>query len=421
MVDPLRVLVIGSGGREHALSLALSHDPAVVELHAAPGNPGTAALGTNHALDPLDGPAVASLATRLGVNLVVVGPEAPLVWGVADLVREKGIACFGPSAAAAQLEGSKAFAKQVMAAAGVPTARSRECVMRDQVEQALSEFGPPYVVKDDGLAAGKGVVVTNDREGAVDHALRCRRVVIEEFLDGPEVSLFGITDGRTVRPLQPAQDFKRIGDGDTGPNTGGMGAYTPLPWAPDDLADEVTRTVLQPTIDEMARRGTPFSGLLYAGLALTDGGVRVVEFNARFGDPETQPLLARLVTPLGGLLYASATGDLAARPKVEWGSGSAVAVVLAAQGYPGTPTTGGVITGLNAATSNGSVVIHAGTAFDTQGNLISAGGRVLTVVGLGEDIEAARGQAYESIAKIQLEGSFYRHDIAASAARLAVS
>ncbi len=347
MVGQLRVLVIGSGGREHALSLALSRDPAVLELHAAPGNPGTAMLGANHPVDPLDGRAVADLAIRLGVNLVVVGPEAPLVAGVADAVRANGVPCFGPSAAAAQLEGSKAFAKQVMAAARVPTASSRECVTRAQVDQALDRFGPPYVVKDDGLAAGKGVVVTEDRQLAVDHAMKCRRVVIEEFLDGPEVSLFGITDGRTVRALQPAQDFKRVGDGDSGPNTGGMGAYTPLPWAPDDLADEVTRTVLQPTIEEMARRGTPFSGLLYAGLALTTDGVRVVEFNARFGDPETQPLLARLATPLGELLYAAATDDLAAHSALEWGSGAAVGVVLAAAGYPGTPRTGGVITGLD--------------------------------------------------------------------------
>jgi len=420
VVDSLRVLVIGSGGREHALSLALSRDPAVVELHAAPGNPGTETLGNNHRIDPLDGRDVADLAVRLGVNLVVVGPEAPLVAGVADVVRTTGIACFGPSAAAAQLEGSKAFAKQVMAAAGVPTAHSRECLTRTEVDQALNEFGPPYVVKDDGLAAGKGVVVTEDRQLAADHAAKCRRVVIEEFLDGPEVSLFGITDGRTVRALQPAQDFKRVGDGDTGPNTGGMGAYTPLPWAPDDLVDEVTRTVLQPTIDELTRRGTPFAGLLYAGLALTSDGIRVVEFNARFGDPETQPLLARLATPLGGLLYAAATRDLAAHPPLEWGSGAAVGVVLAAGGYPGTPTTGGVITGLEDAMGNGSVIIHAGTAIDPQGNLISAGGRILTVVGLGEDIEAARARAYESIAAIQLEGSFYRHDIAAPA-RLAVS
>ena len=420
MVDALRVLVIGSGGREHALSLALSRDPAVVELHAAPGNPGTAELGPNHPVDPLNGAAVASLARRLGVNLVVVGPEAPLVAGVADAVRESGIACFGPSAAAAQLEGSKAFAKQVMAAAGVPTARSRECVTGDQVDQALGEFGPPYVVKNDGLAAGKGVVVTSDRQVAVDHALKCGRVVIEEFLDGPEVSLFGITDGRTVRTMQPAQDFKRVGDGDTGPNTGGMGAYTPLPWAPDDLVEEVTQTVLQPTIDEMARHGTPFSGLLYAGLALTSRGVRVVEFNARFGDPETQPLLARLDSPLGEVLYSAAVGDLAAHRELGWGSGAAVCVVLAAQGYPGTPMTGDVITGLEAASSNGTMIIHAGTARDAQGTLISAGGRVLAVVGLGEDVDAARGRAYESIGEIRLEGSFYRSDIAAAAARLAV-
>jgi phosphoribosylamine--glycine ligase len=363
---------------------------------------------------------VASLAAQLGVNLVIVGPEAPLVAGVADAVRDKGIACFGPSSAAAQLEGSKAFAKQVMAVAGVPTARSRECLTRTQADQALSEFGPPYVVKNDALASGKGVVVTHDRQAAVDHAAKCGRVVIEEFLDGPEVSLFGITDGRTVRSFEPAQDFKRVGDGDTGPNTGGMGSYTPLPWAPDDLAEEVTRTVLQPTIDEMAQRGTPFSGLLYAGLALTSNGVRVVEFNARFGDPETQPLLARLATPLGEVLYSAATGDLASHPELEWGSGAAVAVVLASQGYPGTPITGGLITGLDAASRNGSMIIHAGTARNLEGNLISAGGRVLNVVGLGSNIEAARARAYESIGQIQLDGSFYRRDIAKAAARLAV-
>ena len=420
MVEPLRVLLIGSGGREHALALALRRDPAVVDLHVAPGNPGTAAIASNHTIDPLDGAAVADLAAALRVNLVVIGPEAPLVAGVADAVRAAGIACFGPSAEAARIEGSKAFAKEVMAAAGVPTARSRACAGRADIEAALEEFGPPYVVKDDGLAAGKGVVVTTDRQAAIQHALRCRRVVVEEFLDGPEVSLFAVTDGTTVRPMQPAQDFKRVGDGDVGPNTGGMGAYTPLPWAPVDLVDEVTRTILQPTIDELARRGTPFRGLLYAGLALTSAGIRVVEFNARFGDPETQPLLARLATPLGGLLNAAATGDLASQPEVEWGSGAAVAVVLAAAGYPGTPTTDEVITGLERAAEHG-VVVHAGTALDAQGRVVSAGGRVLAVVGIGDDLGVARTHAYQGIAAIHLPGGFYRHDIALAAAQLPVS
>ena len=281
------MLVVGSGGREHALVLALRRDPAVADVHAAPGNPGTAQVATNHVVDVLDGAAVVGLARELGAGLVVIGPEAPLVAGVADAVRAAGIACFGPSAAAARLEGSKAFAKEVMAAAGVPTARAHVCSTAAEVTAALDDFGPPYVVKDDGLAAGKGVVVTDDRAAALAHAARCQRVVVEEYLDGPEVSLFAVTDGRTVRALQPAQDFKRVGDGDVGPNTGGMGAYTPLPWAPEDLVGEVTRTVLQPTVDELARRGTPFAGLLYAGLALTSRGVRVIEFNARFGDPET--------------------------------------------------------------------------------------------------------------------------------------
>jgi phosphoribosylamine---glycine ligase len=420
VVSALRVLVIGNGGREHALAYSLSRDPAVSELHVAPGNPGTAEIATNHAVAPLDGAVVASRASSLGVNLVVVGPEAPLVAGVADAVRAVGIPCFGPSRAAAAIEGSKAFAKGVMSAAGVPTARGYECTGRADIEAALEEFGPPYVVKDDGLAAGKGVVVTPDRQAALAHGLRCGRVVVEEFLDGPEVSLFAITDGTTVRAMQPAQDFKRVGDGDTGPNTGGMGAYTPLPWAPDDLADEVRQTVLQPTVDELARRGTPFVGLLYAGLSLTDRGIRVIEFNARFGDPETQPLLARLETPLGGLLYAAASADLAAQPELKWGSGAAVGVVLAAAGYPGTPQTGGLITGLDDAAENGSQVIHAGTARNSDGRLISSGGRVLAVVGTGGDLEVARARAYESIGKISLPGSFYRTDIAQAAAQLAI-
>ncbi|MGZ4504981.1 MAG: phosphoribosylamine--glycine ligase, partial [Nocardioidaceae bacterium] len=284
----MRALVIGTGGREHALALALARDPQVTEVHAAPGNPGMAAVATLHDVDPLDGAAVADLAEKVDADLVVVGPEAPLVAGVADVVRERGISCFGPSRAAARLEGSKAFTKEVMAAAGVPTAMARVCAQPDEVADALDTFGAPYVVKDDGLAAGKGVVVTSDRAEALAHAASCERVVVEEFLDGPEVSLFAITDGTTVLPLQPAQDFKRVGDGDAGPNTGGMGAYTPLPWAPADLVADVTARVLQPTVDEMARRGTPFAGLLYAGLALTGRGVKVVEFNARFGDPETQ-------------------------------------------------------------------------------------------------------------------------------------
>ncbi len=412
----LDVLVLGSGGREHALALALAADPGVTAVHAAPGNPGTAGCGTNHPVDPLDPDAVAALATELDVDLVVVGPEAPLVAGVADAVRAAGIACFGPSAEAARIEGSKSFAKEVMGAAAVPTARARSCDTLEEMTAALALFGPPYVVKDDGLAAGKGVVVTEDRDVALTHAARCGRVVIEEYLDGPEVSLFAITDGRTVLPLQPAQDFKRRGDGDTGPNTGGMGAYTPLPWAPAGLVEEALQRVLQPTVDELAARGTPFCGLLYAGLALTGRGLRVVEFNARFGDPETQALLPLLRTPLGGLLHAAATGTLADHPPLEWVDGSAVTVVLAAPGYPDAPTTGGVVTGLDLALADGTVVVQAGTALDPLGNVISTGGRVLGVVGTGADLTAARAAAYATIARIDLDGSFYRTDIAQQAA-----
>jgi phosphoribosylamine---glycine ligase len=410
----MKVLVIGAGGREHALALALSRDPNVTEVHAAPGNPGIAAVATVHAVDPLDGTAVATLACDLEVDLVVVGPEAPLVAGVADAVRARGIACFGPTAEAARLEGSKAFAKEVMAAAEVPTALARVCTTPEEAAEALDAFGAPYVVKDDGLAAGKGVVVTEDREAALAHAVQCERVVIEEYLDGPEVSLFAITDGRTVLPLQPAQDFKRVGDGDAGPNTGGMGAYTPLPWAPADLVPDTVKRVLQPTVDEMARRGTPFAGLLYAGLALTQRGVRVVEFNARFGDPETQPLMAMLTSPLGVVLKAAAEGQLDEVGRLTWRDGAAVSVVVAAAGYPDTPRKGDAIHGvLDAERLEGVDVIHAGTAVDDQGRLVTAGGRVLAVTAVGADVTDARARAYAGVEAIRIDGAHHRTDIAA--------
>jgi phosphoribosylamine--glycine ligase len=419
----VKILVVGTGAREHALTLALSQDPAVTELHAAPGNPGIGALATLHAVDQLDGAAVAALAQDLGADLVVVGPEAPLVAGVSDAVRAVGIPVFGPSAEAARLEGSKAFAKEVMAAAGVPTAEPRVVTDPAQAGAALDAFGAPYVVKDDGLAAGKGVVVTEDRDAALAHALACLakdggRVVVEDYLDGPEVSLFVLSDGTHVVPLVPAQDFKRVGDDDTGPNTGGMGAYTPLPWAPEGLVEDVVARVAQPTVDEMRRRGTPFVGVLYCGLALTSAGLRVVEFNARFGDPETQVVLARLATPLAGVLLAAATGGIAGLPPLEWRDEAAVTVVIASAGYPEQPVTGDPITGLDAAGALDRVhVLHAGTAAGAGGAVVSAGGRVLSVVGTGTDLAAARERAYAGVAAIDLPGSHHRTDIAARAAR----
>jgi phosphoribosylamine--glycine ligase len=412
----VKTLVIGTGGREHALALSLSRDAGVTEVHAAPGNPGIAEVATLHGVDPLDGAAVAALATRLEADLVVIGPEAPLVAGVADAVRAAGIACFGPTAAAAQLEGSKAFAKEIMAAAQVPTAMAHVCETREQIESALDGFGPPYVVKDDALAAGKGVVVTDDRQEALDHALSCDRVVIEEFLDGPEVSLFAVTDGSTVLPLQPAQDFKRALDGDEGPNTGGMGAYTPLGWTPDDLVAEVTRRVLVPTVEEMSRRGTPFAGLLYAGLALTSRGVRVVEFNARFGDPETQAILALLRTPLSTLLHGAATGTLDQVGMPHWLDATAVTVVMSSAGYPATSSSGDAITGVDAANAlDGVDVIHAGTALAEDGSLVTAGGRVLSVTAVGTDLADARARAYAGVGAIRIEGGQHRTDIALAA------
>ncbi|GAA2368479.1 phosphoribosylamine--glycine ligase [Streptomyces cuspidosporus] len=417
----MKVLVIGSGAREHALCRALSLDPDVSALYCAPGNAGIAEIAELHPVDALDGAAVAELAVSLEAGLVVVGPEAPLVAGVADAVRARGIPVFGPSAQAARLEGSKAFAKDVMAAAGVPTARAYVCTDEAEIDAALDAFGPPYVVKDDGLAAGKGVVVTSDLQAAREHALACGRVVVEEYLDGPEVSLFAVTDGETVVPLQPAQDFKRAHDGDEGPNTGGMGAYSPLPWADPKLVDEVLATVLQPTVDELRRRGTPFSGLLYAGLAITSRGVRVIEFNARFGDPETQVVLARLKTPLAGVLLAAATGRLDSLPPLRWSDGAAVTVVIASHNYPGTPRTGDPITGLDQVAEQDApkaYVLHAGTKRDAaSGDVVSAGGRVLSVTATGSDLAKARERAYRAVARIGLDGSHHRSDIAAKAAR----
>lgn len=405
----MKVLLIGSGGREHALAKALRQDPELEELHAAPGNPGIAEYATLHDVDLESNNLLVKLAQALQVDLVVVGPEKPLVNGVADALRKAGIATFGPSAMAAKLEGSKDFAKQVMHDAGVPTARSFTCTTKAEIESALDTFGAPYVVKHDGLAAGKGVVVTDDRQLALDHAYLSPRVVIEEFLDGPEVSLFGISDGTTILAMQPAQDFKRVGDGDAGPNTGGMGAYSPLPWAPSDIVEQTLLQVLRPTIAEMKARDTPFVGLLYAGLALTSRGLRVIEFNARFGDPETQVLLPRLKTPLASLLYRAATGNLTTDGPLEWSDEAAVTVVLAAEDYPAAPKIGDPITGIQSI--EGADVYQAGTKIQ-DGTLHSAGGRVLSVTGLGATLTEARVKAYEAIAKISLRGAHYRRDIA---------
>jgi len=403
----MRVLVIGSGAREHAICLALAADPAVTALVCAPGNAGTAAIAEQRPVNPLDPAAVLALATEHRTDLVVIGPEAPLVAGVADAVRAAGIACFGPSAAAARLEGSKAFAKDVMQAANVPTAKAYLCTTEAEVATALAEFGPPYVVKDDGLAAGKGVVVTSDEAVARAHAAACGRVLIEEFLDGPEVSLFCLTDGHTVLPLLPAQDYKRLGDGDTGPNTGGMGAYAPLDWLPAGTVEQVVDTVARPTVAELARRGTPFAGLLYVGLAMTSAGPRVVEFNARFGDPETQVVLALLDSSLAELLNAAATGTLADQPAPRWRDGAAVTVVIAAAGYPGTPRTDDAVAG-----ADRPGVLHAGTRRDADGVLRSSGGRVLSVTATGSSLAEARTAAYRLVAEIELAGGQHRTDIA---------
>ncbi len=412
--------MIGSGAREHALLLALRRDPQVTGLAIAPGNAGTARVAEQRDVDIASGDEVVALARDVRADLVVIGPEVPLVLGVADAVRAAGIACFGPSAAAARIEGSKAFAKDVMSAAGVSTAVSEIVDNPALLDAALDRFGPPngdpaWVVKDDRLAAGKGVVVTPDREVARAHAAGLLEaghpVLLESYLDGPEVSLFCVVDDHTVVPLLPAQDFKRVGDGDTGPNTGGMGAYAPLPWLPEDVHRSIVADIVEPVAAELARRGCPFSGLLYVGLAITAKGPAVVEFNCRFGDPETQAVLALLESPLGQLLHAAATGVLADFGELRWSDGAAVAVVLAAENYPGRPRVGDVIVG-----SEAEGVLHAGTARRQDGEIVSSGGRVLSVVGTGADLAAARAAAYHILDSIRLPGSHFRSDIGLAAA-----
>lgn len=425
----MKILVLGTGGREHGILEALrrtQHPDHPHELFAAPGNPGMAQLAQCRAVDAGNPAAVVALAGELGVDLVVVGPEAPLVAGIADALREAGVPTVGPDAEAARLEGSKSFAKEVMTAAGVPTAEARVCTDEDSVPAALDAFATnaageavPWVVKADGLAGGKGVVVTTDREEAQRHAADCiakeGHVVVEEYLDGPEASVFCLLDGTSAIALPAAQDFKRAGDGDLGPNTGGMGAYSPLAWVPADLEAEVVRTIAQPVADEMARRGNPFVGVLYVGLALTAAGPRVVEFNVRFGDPDSQAVLARLTSPLAELLHATATGTLSDAAGPTFTDDAACVVVLAADGYPAAPVKGGQLTGIAEAEARGVTVLHAGTRTEDD-RLLADGGRVLDVVARGADLAHARENAYAGLSLIDLPGGWARTDIAAEAA-----
>ena len=411
----MRILVLGSGAREHAIITSLLSEGVDHQITAAPGNAGISAQVETVGLDPTNGAVVTQYAVDNGIELVIIGPEAPLVAGVADHLQRAHIPVFGPSKRAAQLEGSKAFAKRIMEAANVPTGRATRAESLEQAEQAMAEYGAPYVIKADGLAAGKGVIVTDDHDAAHRHAeywLQYGGVLVEEFLDGQEVSLFLLSDGENVLPLEPAQDYKRALDGDEGPNTGGMGAYSPLPWLPSGFVDEVIASVAMPTVRQLASEGTPFVGLLYCGLIVTTSGIRVIEFNARFGDPETQVVLPRLKTPLSALLFAAATGGLGALDRPEFTDDVAVTVVLASEGYPENPITGRPISGLELALDvDGVTIAHAATAL-ADGHFVATGGRVLSVVATGPSFADARAKAYEALGHIELQGSHFRSDIA---------
>src|SRR5262245_19637850 len=401
----VKVLLVGSGGREHALAWKLSRSPGLDELHAAPGNPGIAELGRCHPVRAEDGEGLLGLAGSLDADLVVVGPEAPLVAGVADELRHAGVAVFGPSAAAARIEGSKSFAKDVMRAAGVPTA------------QTLSIARPPCVIKADGLAGGKGVFVCRDRQ-ELDAALHSAKtfgdsIVIEELLDGEEISVFALCDGTRALALPSVQDFKRAGDGDAGTNTGGMGSYSPVPGYGTGETEELLDLIHRPVLDELATRGAPFVGVLFAGLMVTDEGPHVLEFNCRFGDPETQSLLARLDGDLLGPLAAAATGDLS-RADLAVSEGASVTVVLAAGDYPAAGDVGSPIEGIDAAEETGALVFHAGTALSGD-HLVTNGGRILNVTATGDGVAEARDRAYAACELISFEGMRYRRDIAAVA------